>query len=114
MGSKVGHPKRPPGRRRRSRYDAPEFGRLVEAELAKGFKVEQAMENIHRRKPGRWGGRSKAFTLWAEYQTHKANKAEGERRYAQVIADIAAQISGRSHGFKRRLGALMSRIFGRR
>jgi len=83
---------RPPGRPGRSRHAAPEFGRLVEIEIAKGNKVEAAMEIVRRRQPTRWGGRSKAFELWKVYQIHKAAQAEDKRRQAQLMAEIGARI----------------------
>jgi len=85
-------PRRPPGRPRRSPRDAIKFGELVEIEIAKGEKVEAAMENV-RRCQKRWGGRSKAYELWSEYQVHKANQAESDRQYRQMIADLALRLS---------------------
>jgi len=70
-----------------SRRLALEFGRLVEIERAKGNKGEAAMEIVRRRAPKLWGGRTKAYELWAEYQTHKEAQAEYERQYAQMQAE---------------------------
>jgi hypothetical protein len=86
---------RRPGRPGRSRHEAAEFGRLVELELTKTgvAKVEAAMEIVRRQRPRRWGGRSKAFELWSEYKTAKAYRAESDRQYAQMIAEVSAKLS---------------------
>jgi hypothetical protein len=67
-----------------------EFGRLVDIEIAKGNKVEAAMEIVRRRKPGLCNSRSKAYELWAEYKTNKTYKAEADRRRAGVMDYLAS------------------------
>jgi hypothetical protein len=67
------------------------FGKLMEAELAKGEKVESAMAAIHRRNP-RWGSRSKMFALWSAYKVGKARKAQRDQDQKRLLDEAHAAL----------------------
>jgi hypothetical protein len=81
---KRGHPKRP-------RSEAAAFGRLVQAERAAGARtLGQAMTQVRRRDPRRWGSTRKMNDLWAEFKKIERQEAAAARLAEKMDAQLAA------------------------
>lgn len=79
------------GRPRRSRIEAAEFGRLVEAERAAGARtLDEAKTRVRRRNPRRWGSPRKMDALWAESKVIKRQEAAAARLAEKMAAQLAA------------------------